>query len=265
MEFFERSFLPFIRRMGPRVELRLERCGFYPRAADASSSRSSPLRCSCRSSWRSAGPWCGSARGRSRRACRGASQSATREIAVAQEALGLAAEDVEIVDLLRGQGPGNAFSIELEMAHHREVFTGFGEQGVRAEAVAARPPSKTARAYLAAGEPVGEHLADQLVIPLAMSSGGRFRTGPASRPPRDERGGRAPVPRRADRMRRARAAPVGAARRSALRGLRKETARLAGRRAVPTSETTASSGGARCPKASWRSFRPRRRCRRPPF
>ena len=30
VDFFERSFLPFVRRMGPRVELRLERCGFYP-------------------------------------------------------------------------------------------------------------------------------------------------------------------------------------------------------------------------------------------
>ena len=97
-----------------------------------------------------------------------------------QQALGLAAEDLEVVELARGQGPGNVVSVELEMEHHREVFTGFGEQGVRAEAVAAGAV-EAARAYLAAGEPVGEHLADQLVIPLAMSGGGRFRTGPASR------------------------------------------------------------------------------------
>ena len=51
---------------------------------------------------------------------------------------------------------------------------------MRAEAVAAGAV-EAARAYLAAGEPVGEHLADQLLIPLAMSGGGRFRTGPASR------------------------------------------------------------------------------------
>ena len=32
------------------------------------------------------------------------------------------------------------------------------------------------RAYLAAGVPVGPHLADQLLIPMAMAGSGRFRT-----------------------------------------------------------------------------------------
>jgi RNA 3'-terminal phosphate cyclase (ATP) len=30
---------------------------------------------------------------------------------------------------------------------------------------------------LASGGPVGEHLADQLLLPLALSAGGEFRTG----------------------------------------------------------------------------------------
>jgi RNA 3'-terminal phosphate cyclase (ATP) len=32
------------------------------------------------------------------------------------------------------------------------------------------------RRYLAAGVPVGEHLADQLLLPLALGQGGAFRT-----------------------------------------------------------------------------------------
>jgi len=33
-------------------------------------------------------------------------------------------------------------------------------------------------AYLDAGVPVAEHLADQLLIPMALAGGGRFRTVP---------------------------------------------------------------------------------------
>jgi RNA 3'-terminal phosphate cyclase (ATP) len=56
-----------------------------------------------------------------------------------------------------------------------EVFVGFGEKGVRAEAVAERAAQETA-AYLASDAPVGPHLADQLMLPLALAGGGGFRT-----------------------------------------------------------------------------------------
>jgi RNA 3'-terminal phosphate cyclase (ATP) len=163
VDFFERSFLPFVRRMGPRVVLTLERCGFYPAGGGRIVVEAPVVRKRARSL----------VAGLPRRI-------AERELAVVQESLGLAADDLEVVELAHGQGPGNVLSIQLEMEHHSEVFTGFGEHGVRAEAVAAGA-IEAARAYLASGEPVGEHLADQLLIPLAMSGGGRFRTGPASR------------------------------------------------------------------------------------
>ncbi len=35
--------------------------------------------------------------------------------------------------------------------------------------------------YLAAGVPVGEHLADQLLLPFALAGSGRFRCAPLSR------------------------------------------------------------------------------------
>jgi RNA 3'-terminal phosphate cyclase (ATP) len=178
VDFFERSFLPFVRRMGPRVAIRLERCGFYPAGGGRIVVEVEPAVELAPFELTERAPVVGK---RARALVAGLPRRiAERELAVVQQALGLAAEDLEVVELARGQGPGNVVSIELEMEHHREVFTGFGEQGVRAEAVAAGAV-EAARAYLAAGEPVGEHLADQLVIPLAMSGGGRFRTGPASR------------------------------------------------------------------------------------
>jgi RNA 3'-terminal phosphate cyclase (ATP) len=178
VEFFERSFLPFVRRMGPRVAVRLERCGFYPAGGGRIVVEVEPVAALASFELLERAPVIGR---RARALVAGLPRRiAERELAVAQEALGLAAGELEVVELANGQGPGNVVSIELEMEHHREVFTGFGEQGVRAEAVAAGAV-EAARAYLAAGEPVGEHLADQLVIPLAMSGRGRFRTGPASR------------------------------------------------------------------------------------
>jgi RNA 3'-terminal phosphate cyclase (ATP) len=178
VDFFERSFLPFVRRMGPRVVLTLERCGFYPAGGGRIVVEVEPVGALAPFELVERAPV---ARKRALSLVAGLPRRiAERELAVVQESLGLAADDLEVVELAHGQGPGNVLSIQIEMEHHTEVFTGFGEHGVRAEAVAAGA-IEAARAYLASGEPVGEHLADQLLIPLAMSGGGRFRTGPASR------------------------------------------------------------------------------------
>ena len=74
--------------------------------------------------------------------------------------------------------------IELEAKHVTEVFTAFGQLGVRAEAVA-KEAVRQADEYLAATAPVGQHLADQLLLPLGIaawqgSGGGVFRTGELS-------------------------------------------------------------------------------------
>jgi RNA 3'-terminal phosphate cyclase (ATP) len=76
-------------------------------------------------------------------------------------------------------GPGNVDMVELEFEHVTEVVTAFGEKGKAAE-TAARKVAKEAKRYLAVGAPVGEHLADQLIIPLALAGSGSFRTGPLS-------------------------------------------------------------------------------------
>jgi RNA 3'-terminal phosphate cyclase (ATP) len=49
------------------------------------------------------------------------------------------------------------------------VFVGFGERGVTAERVAASVWQET-DAYLQSDAPVGPHLADQLILPLAIAA-----------------------------------------------------------------------------------------------
>jgi RNA 3'-terminal phosphate cyclase (ATP) len=72
-------------------------------------------------------------------------------------------------------GPGHALLIELIFEHVTEVFTGFGEKGVRPEEMAEKA-AREAREYLDAQVPVGPHLADQLLLPLALAGAGRFVT-----------------------------------------------------------------------------------------
>jgi RNA 3'-terminal phosphate cyclase (ATP) len=97
---------------------------------------------------------------------------ARREIAAIREIAPEAAGRVEVVASV---GPGNAAWVRARCSPFDAVFTGFGAWRKPAEAVGA----EAADAFVAwrdAAVPVDEHLADQLLIPLALAGGGRFRT-----------------------------------------------------------------------------------------
>ena len=72
-------------------------------------------------------------------------------------------------------GPGNAVTITVEHEHITEVFTGFGERGISAEMIASETAAEV-RDYLACEAPVGVHLADQLLLPMALAGSGSFTT-----------------------------------------------------------------------------------------
>lgn len=177
-DFLQRSFLPLLGSMGARVSARLERWGFYPAGGGVLSveiepaGRLAPLRLEER----------GEIRARSARAVVAnlPRSIGERELARVREGLGLEPSVLEVEEVSDSPGPGNAVSVELAMDSHREVFTSFGEKGVPARAVA-DDVVRQARSYLAEGQPVGIHLADQLMIPLALAGEGRYRTGPPSR------------------------------------------------------------------------------------
>ena len=56
-----------------------------------------------------------------------------------------------------------------------EVFTMFGERGLRSEIVA-ETLAKEVERYVRADVPIGEHLADQILLLLALGRGGSYRT-----------------------------------------------------------------------------------------
>jgi RNA 3'-terminal phosphate cyclase (ATP) len=104
---------------------------------------------------------------------------ARRELRTCAEVLGWERKEFTLEQWDHSRGPGNVLLVEIESESHTEVFTGFGRKGVKAEQVAIDLGEEVLE-YLDLEAPVGEHLADQLVLLLALAGGGRFRTGPLS-------------------------------------------------------------------------------------
>ena len=72
-------------------------------------------------------------------------------------------------------GSGNIVSLRLHYQYCSEVIEHVGKVGLSAERVA-RNATNDLRRYQTSGAVVGEHLADQLLLPMAIGEGGVFRT-----------------------------------------------------------------------------------------
>jgi RNA 3'-terminal phosphate cyclase (ATP) len=177
-DFLQRAYVPLINRMGPHVDVSLERAGFYPAGGGRMAVYVEPVAALSGFDLLDRGQ----IRSRSARILLSKlpDHIAQREIDTIVQKSGWG-RDCCMVDETPAAGPGNIVSIEIESEHVTEVFTGFGRQGVRAERVAAEAVQE-ARNYERSGVPVGPHLADQLLLPLGISAwqpddGGRRRGG----------------------------------------------------------------------------------------
>lgn len=173
VEFLNGAFLPLIRKMGPSVQVELEQPGFYPAGGGRIRVHIEPADSLKPVTILEATPV------RSHRAIAtiaGLPPSiAKRELAVLSRQLGWDRTCFQIRQLKDNVGPGNILSVEIVRDELTEVFTGFGEQGVAAESVA-HNTAQAVRQYLAADVPVWRHLADQLMLPMALSGHGCFQT-----------------------------------------------------------------------------------------
>ncbi len=99
---------------------------------------------------------------------------AGRELAVVQKKLDF--DDSELViNEVESVGAGNILSLRLSYLDVTEVIESIGQRGVRAECVAGQAVTEATR-YLQSGAVVGEHLCDQLLLPMALGKGGCFIT-----------------------------------------------------------------------------------------
>lgn len=176
-EFLQKTFLPLVNRIGPKVSIELERYGFYPPGGGRVHVLIEPA-----AEWRrlellQIGHI---SRELARALVVNLPQSiAERELGVIAEKLGWSDEQLQIETSTDAYSPGNVLTLEIESEQVTEVITGIGERGVRAEVIAEKAAGEAKR-YLATSAPVGEHLADQLLIPLALAGGGSYLTGALS-------------------------------------------------------------------------------------
>jgi RNA 3'-terminal phosphate cyclase (ATP) len=170
-DFLAKTFLPILRRMGAAVEVSLETYGFYPAGGGRFATRIEPSKLGGLSLLDR-----GETRVHARAIVASLSENiARRELSVVRERLGLERPFCRAETVDASVGPGNVLMIMIDGDSISEVVTGFGVKGVSAEKVASDACDEV-QAYLAAGVPVGIHLADQLLIPMAMAGGGRFRS-----------------------------------------------------------------------------------------
>jgi RNA 3'-terminal phosphate cyclase (ATP) len=176
-EFLDHAFLPLLRKIGFDIGLRLHRPGFYPAGGGeiAFETRSAqtfhPLVLEER----------------------GGLISQSAEAVVANLPFHIAERELAHVcarlgwprDLARGReetradGPGNCLLLTLAFENISQVVTAFGQRNVSSEAVA-EEAARAVLAYLETLAPVGSHLADQLLLPMALAAGGRLITSQPS-------------------------------------------------------------------------------------
>lgn len=171
-DYLDRVFCPLLWRMGASAALRLRRPGYYPAGGGVWEAKIAPSQLV---------PLVIEEAGKrvSQRVRADVSvlpfSIAQREVATALKLLNWP-DECGLARTVKADGHGNVVMVEVAHEHVTEMFTGFGETRVSAEEVAARVVDEV-RDYLAVGAPVGPHLADQLLLPMALAGGGSFVTG----------------------------------------------------------------------------------------
>lgn len=171
VQFLQRAWCPRVAEMGARIDIQLERFGFYPAGGGVVLARVEPCAGLRPRTWMT--------RGERRAAYAEAfvagipGRIAQRELECVGTAMNWRDDQLLVRGLPADQGPGNALMLTLDYEHATEVFTAFGEKSVTSEQVA-RQVVQRARQYLMSQAAFAEYLADQMMLPLALAGGGGF-------------------------------------------------------------------------------------------
>ena len=169
-EFLRDSFLGAMAGIGIEARLELDRAGFYPAGGGIVRGSVQPAALDRKLDLTQRG-----ALKRVHGEARVANLSgriAEREANTLREQLDLD-ETAVVIREANAIGPGNVLLAWIEFEGLTEVYSGIGEHGVRAERVAERV-AKSVRRHLRSKAAVGPYLADQLLLPMALGSGGKF-------------------------------------------------------------------------------------------
>lgn len=166
-DFLERVYLPQVEKLGPRFDISIDSYGFYPVGGGKFKIVITPVR----------------QLGSLSLIARKQKTIATITSLVSRLPLHIAERELDIirrkgkwqpsqchaVEIKNSPGPGNVVMIELDSGNVRELVTGFGQRGVKAEDVARRT-YRESKPYIESTIPVGVHLADQLLLPMGLAA-----------------------------------------------------------------------------------------------
>jgi len=177
LSFLEQSFLPILKRMGVSCSIKTSALGFYPAGGGkwqitiAPTEKLKPVHLTASG--------CDFSENKNN-CCITALVSllpekiGLREVKAAQKILNW--HDVpNNVQQVITPGPGNSFQLSVNSETHRNVFEVVGQVGVSAELVAKRAAGHVKK-YIDAQAAVEEHLADQLLLLIALAGSGSFTT-----------------------------------------------------------------------------------------
>ncbi|MGH7598957.1 MAG: RNA 3'-terminal phosphate cyclase [bacterium] len=173
-EFFRDSFLPLLRQIGFSAEVQIRKHGFYPvGGGEVVATIQQQTACEPKFSLHQRGEpdtadgeillsWLPAA-------------IAERERDAMQQRLGWAAAKIKIIEITDSPGPGNVVMIRVRYGTYTYLFTAFGQRGKPAEQVA----TEACDAFLSfrlSKAVMDEHLANQVLLYLALNGGGSFTT-----------------------------------------------------------------------------------------
>lgn len=172
-DFIEKCFLPVFNRMGPSVDIRIKRHGFFPRGGgrievDIEPAPLRRIECLDR----------GVPMGQSGTVLFSSLEGkiAGRIRSAALKTLPKWDEGQLVVrELPADQGPGVTLILESAFDQVTEVVAGFGKLGLSAERLG-KTAGKRMAGYEAASVFAGPYLQDQLLLPMAIAGGGAFST-----------------------------------------------------------------------------------------
>lgn len=170
-EFLSQVFLPALRRMGASADLSLVETGFAPAGGGIIESTIQPCEQLTPIHLRDRGELL---------ALKVRVPIRHLPAAIAGRILTSATDTLPCDDVsveIREPGPGRGVVclVSAEFEHASELTSSLGEHGVTSEAVGYRA-AKGMHHFIHSGTAVGRHLADQLLLPMALAGGGEFTT-----------------------------------------------------------------------------------------
>jgi RNA 3'-terminal phosphate cyclase (ATP) len=173
-DFLKECFLPLLAEIGIQVQARILRHGFYPRGGGEVFFSITPFKAHAlklqrieQAFWQEPS---------AEILLAGLEQHiAEREAKELVARLKLEPSRIQTRFLPSDEGPGNAILLRYISGTRTEIFTGYGEPGKRAERVAGEV-AREAGNFCRSRAQIDAHLADQLLLYLAMGTGGEFTT-----------------------------------------------------------------------------------------